>query len=109
MNRTFNLTTTKFVDINAFHLSGSSGLYKMDWHQVWVVGGYVWIRYVVDGCGQLDGCGWFWSVCSCGMSVVLGGVWLEGCVWLMGVDGYEVWVVVESVWLEGHGWSQGCN
>ena len=36
-------------------------------------------------------------VCSCGMSVVLGGVWLEGCVWLMGVDGYGVWVVVECV------------
>ena len=48
-------------------------------------------------------------MCSCGMSVVLGGVWLEGCVWLMGVDGYGVWVVVEYVWLEGHGWSQGCN
>ena len=30
-------------------------------------------------------------MCSCGMSVVLGGVWLEGCVWLMGVDGYGVW------------------
>ena len=40
-----------------------------------VVGGYVWLRFVVDGCGQLDGCGWFWSVRSCGMSVVLGGVW----------------------------------
>ena len=60
---------------------------------------------MVDGCGQLDGCGWFWSVCSCGLSVVLGGVWLEGCVWLMGVDGYGVWVVVEYVWLEGYGWS----
>ena len=50
--------------------------------------------------------GWVWvvleCVCSCGMSVVLGGVWLEGCVWLMGVDGYGVWVVVESVWLEGY-------
>ena len=70
-----------------------------------VVGGYVWLMCVVDGCEQLGGCGWFWSVCSLGMSVVLGGVWLEGCGWLRGVDGYGVWVV----WLEGYGWSQGCN
>ena len=75
-----------------------------------VVGGYVWLMYVVDGCGQFDGCGWFWSVCSFGMSVVWGGVWLgvmwvvEGCVWLWGVC-----VVVEYVWLAGYGWSQGCN
>ena len=27
-----------------------------------VVGWYVWLRYVVDGCGQLDECGWFWCV-----------------------------------------------
>ena len=54
------------------------------------VGGYVWLRCVVDGCGQLYGCGWFWRVCSFGMSVVLGGVWLEGCGWLRGVDGYGV-------------------
>ena len=53
---------------------------------------------------QLDGCGWFWSVCSFGISVVLGGVWLEGCAWLRVVDGYGVRVVVE-----GYGWSQGCN
>ena len=74
-----------------------------------VVGGYVWLRCVVYGRGQLDGCGWFGSVCSFGMSVVLGGVWLEGCGWIRGVDGYGVWVVVEYVWLEGYGWSQGCN
>ena len=99
MNRTFNLTTTKFLDINAFHVSGSFGLASC-------VGGWRVCVVMVcgsDGCGQLDGCGRFWSVCSCGMSVVLGGVWL------MGVDGYGVWVVVESVWLEGYGWSQGCN
>ena len=60
------------------------------------------------GVGSWMGVGGF-RVCSCGVSVVLGGVWLEGCVWLMGVDGYGVWVVVESVWLEGYGWSQGCN
>ena len=87
----------------------------MDWHQVWVVekyvrlegmcvvGGYVWLRCVVDGCGQLDGCGWFWNECGFGWCVV-GGVWVvDGCGWLWGV------VVVESVWLEGYGWSQGCN
>ena len=50
----------------------------------------MWLRCVVDGCGQLDGCGWFWCVCSFGMSVVLGGVWSEGCGWLRGVDGYGV-------------------
>ena len=84
MNRTFNLTTTKFVDITAFRVSGSScssvfictkwtGI-RCGWLEgMCVVGGYVWLRCVVDGCGQLDGCGWFWSVCSCGMSVVLGG------------------------------------
>ena len=71
-----------------------------------VVRGYVWLRCLVDGCGQLDGCGWFWSVCSVEMNVVLGGVLLEECGWLRGVDGYGVWVVVESV---GYGWSQGCN
>ena len=70
-----------------------------------VVGGYMWLMCVVDGCEQLGGCGWCWSVCSLGMSVVLGGVWLEGCGWLRGVDGYGVWVV----WWEGYGWSQGCN
>ena len=81
----------------------------MDWNQVWVVekyvwlegmcviGGYVWLRCVVDGCGQMDGCGWFWSVCSFGMSAVLGGVWLEGCGWWRGVDGYVVLVVLEYV------------
>ena len=68
-----------------------------------VVGVYVWLRCVVDGCE------WFGSVCSFGMNVVLGGVWLEGCGWLRGMDGYGVWVVVEYVWLEGYGWSQGCN
>ena len=64
----------------------------------------MWLRCVVDGCGQLDGCGWFWSVCRFGMSVVLGGV---GCGCLRGVDGYGVWVVVESVWLEGMGGHRG--
>ena len=33
----------------------------------------MWLMCVVDGCGQLGGCGWFWSVCNLGMSVVLGG------------------------------------
>ena len=28
-----------------------------------MVGGYVWLMCVVDGCEQLGGCGWFWSVC----------------------------------------------
>ena len=52
-----------------------------------------WRVCVVNVCEQLGGCGWFWSVCSLGMSVVLGGVGLEGCGWLRGVDGYGVWVV----------------
>ena len=51
-----------------------------------VVGGYVWLRYVVDGSEQLDGCWWLWSVWSFGMSVVLGGVWLEGCGWSLGCN-----------------------
>ena len=44
------------------------------------VGG--WRVCVVKVCGQLDGCGWFWSVCSFGMNVggcgvcVVGGVWV---------------------------------
>ena len=64
---------------------------------------------MVDGCGQLDGCGWFWSVCSFGMSVVLGGVWLErcgwlrGCGWLWGVGGCGV-CVVGGAWVV-----TGCN
>ena len=29
-----------------------------------MVGGYVWLRCVVDRCVQLNWCGWFWSVCS---------------------------------------------
>ena len=79
---------------------------------MWVVGKYVWLRCVVDGCGQL---GWMgvhgFGACSFGMSVpvVLGGVWLEGCEWLRGVDDYGVWVVVESVWLEGYGGHRGVN
>ena len=65
-------------------------------------GGYVWLRCVVYGCG------WFWRVCSFGMSVVLGGMWLEGRGWLKGggVDGYGVWVVVESVWLVAGDYAQ---
>ena len=103
MNITFNLTTTKFVDINAFHVSGSScssvlictrwtGI-RCGWLEgMCVVGGYVWLRCVVDGCGQLDGCGWFWSVCSCGMSgfgwCVVGGMCVvDGGGWLWGVGG----------------------
>ena len=65
-----------------------------------------WRVCVVKVCGQLDGCGWFWSVCSCVMSVVLGGVWLEGCVWLMGVDGYGcgwLWSLCGWRGMGGHG------
>ena len=64
----------------------------------------MWLRCVVDGCGQLDGCGWFWSVCSCGMSVVLGGVVVggmcvvDGCGWLWGVGGCGI-CVVGGVWV----------
>ena len=73
MNRTFNLTKTKFVDINAFHVSGSScssvfictrwtGI-RCGWLEgMCVVGGYVWLRCVVDGCGSWMGVGGF-GVC----------------------------------------------
>ena len=59
-------------------------LYKMDWHQVWVVGGYVcgWRVCVADGCGQLDGCGWFWVVCG----------WRDVC-------GWWVWMAMGCGWL----------
>ena len=33
----------------------------------------MWLRCVVNGCGWLDGCGWFLNACIFGMSVALGG------------------------------------
>ena len=73
MNRTFNLTTTKFVDINPFHVSGSScssvfictrwtGIRCVWLEGMGVVGGYVWLRCVVDGCVHWMGVGGF-GVC----------------------------------------------
>ena len=73
MNRTFNLTTTKFVDINAFHVYGSycssvficarwTGI-RCGWLEgMCVVGGYVWLRCVVDGVDSGMGVGGF-GVC----------------------------------------------
>ena len=76
MNRTFNLTTTKFVDINVFHVSGSS-----------CSSVFICTRWTDIRCGWLEG-----------MCVVGGYVWLRcvpGGVWLMGVGGFGVCVVVE--------------